>query len=37
VTACLEFVHTTERGNNLFANLVALAPGLDDLQVGTPA
>jgi hypothetical protein len=31
LTACLEFVQTTERGNNLLADLIALTPVLDDL------
>jgi DNA polymerase-1 len=37
LAACLQFVHAAERGNHLLANLITLAPALDDLQVGAPA
>ena len=37
LAAGLQLVVTSERGDHLLANLVALTPALDDLQVGAPA
>jgi len=36
LAARLQFLVTAERGDHLLANLVAVTPALDDLQIGAP-